>query len=223
VPLAVCKAGTSELGSELAYTDTASLAGADDLYEALFERYGVARCFSLPELLETLKALATLGPLRGRRACAFTCSGAECALVADAAAARGLELPQPAASTRAALEEELPEHALVSNPLDYGNALWGLEEPLARVFSTALRDPVDVAVLVIDFPLPGTPYASDVDAAIAALGRSAGAVELPAAVACVLPESFPAEARESALALGLVPLQGLGEGSRRPRRLRPAR
>ena len=177
IPIAVCKAGSSELGGELAFTHTASLAGADELYDALFERYGVARCRSIPELLETLKALTTLGALRGRRVFVFTCSGAECALAADAAAASRLELPQPSPTARAALEELLPEHALVSNPLDYGNALWGQEEALDGVFSAALRDPLDAALLVIDYPLPGTSYAADVDAASAALrprGRRGG-------------------------------------------------
>jgi acetate---CoA ligase (ADP-forming) len=211
VPLAACKAGSSKLGGEIAYTHTASLAGAAELYEALFERYGVASCRSIPELLETLKALATLGPLRGRRAFVFTCSGAECALVADAASASGLELTQPAVDTRAALGEVLPEHALVSNPLDYGNALWGQQGPLERVFSTALRVPVDAAMLVIDYPLPGVSYSGDVDAAIRAFRQSVAEAGLPAAVTSVLPESFPAEARETTLAQGLVPLQGLGE------------
>jgi acyl-CoA synthetase (NDP forming) len=211
IPLAVCKAGSSELGSELAYTHTASLAGSDELYDALFERYGVARCGSIPELLETMKALTGIGPLPGRRAFVFTCSGAECALAADAAEASGVELPQPAPESRVALAEALPEHALVGNPLDYGNALWGREEPLVTVFSAALRDPLDVAMLVIDYPLPGTPYARDVDAAISALDRAASAAGMPAAVASVLPESFPAAAREAALARGIVPLQGLPE------------
>lgn len=211
VPLAVCKAGASELGGELAYSHTASLAGADDLYGALFERYGVARCGSIPELLETLKALAALGPRAGRRAFVFTCSGAESALAADAAANVGVVLPQPSPATRAALKEVLPEHALLSNPLDYGNALWGQEEPLRSVFSTALRDPVDVAVLVIDYPLPGTPYAADVDAAISAHCRSAEEAGVAAAVVSVLPESFPADARDATLGHGAVALQGLPE------------
>jgi acyl-CoA synthetase (NDP forming) len=75
VPIAVCKAGRSELGRELAYTHTASLAGSHQLYRALFERYGVAACDSLPQLLETLKALVAIGPARGRRVLVLRCSG----------------------------------------------------------------------------------------------------------------------------------------------------
>jgi acyl-CoA synthetase (NDP forming) len=211
VPIAVCKAGRSELGKQLAYTHTAALAGEDGLYDTFFERYGVVRAATLPQLLETLKALTAFGSLRGRRARVFTCSGAESALAADAAAAAGLDLPQPSADVRPALVETLPEHALVANPLDYGNALWGAEEPLRRVFGTALRDPVDVALLVIDYPRPGVAYAADVDAAVRALADAARAAGVPAAVASVLPESFPAGAREAATALGVCPLQGLDD------------
>jgi acetate---CoA ligase (ADP-forming) len=211
VPIAVCKAGRSELGRELAYTHTASLAGSDGLYRALFERYGVAACDSLPELLETLKALVTVGRVGGRRVFVFTCSGAEAALSADAAAASGLDLPQPPPETRDSLIDALPEHALVSNPLDYGNALWGQEEPLRRVFSTALSDPVDAALLVIDYPLPGFAYETDVDAAIRALGDAAGVAGIPAAVTSVLPESVPEAAREAMLTHGICPLQGLDD------------
>ncbi len=211
IPLAVCKAGASTLGRELALTHTASLAGSDELYDALFARYGVARARSIPELLETLKALVTAGPLRGRRVFVFTCSGAESALAADLAEAHGLELPQPRPATRAQLVEVLPEFALVSNPLDYNSALWGLEEPLRRVFRAALADPVDAALLVIDYPRPGMPYAADVDRAIAAHLAACAEGGIPAAVASVLPESLQPHAREHLLALGAAPLQGLAE------------
>jgi acyl-CoA synthetase (NDP forming) len=211
VPIAVCKAGRSELGRELAYTHTASLAGSDQLYRALFGRYGIAVCDSLPQLLETLKALATIGPTRERRVFVFTCSGAESTLAADSAAAAGLELPQPRPETRSALVDVLPEHALVANPLDYGNALWGQEQPLRRVFSAALADPVDAALLVIDYPLPGFAYEADVDAAIRALGNAAGEAGVPAAVASVLPESAPLGARVEMLTRRVCPLQGLDD------------
>lgn len=211
VPLAVCKAGTSELGRELAYTHTASLAGSDELYEALFARYGIARARTVPELLETVKALTVTGPLAGRQCFVFTCSGAESALAADAASAARLELPQPGEPTRTALAEVLPEFALVGNPLDYNSALWGQEEPLRRVFETALRDPVDAALLVIDYPRPGVPYAVDVDNAIGALCAATAGAGVPGAVASVLPESFQEHGRLAVAARGVSPLQGLDE------------
>jgi acyl-CoA synthetase (NDP forming) len=212
VPIAVCKAGVSERGRELAYTHTASLSGSDELYDALFERYGIARARGIPELVETLKALAVLGPIGGRRTLVFTCSGAEAALAADAASASGLDLPEPSSDVRQVLADVLDEHALIGNPLDYGNALWGQETPLRQVFAAGFRDPVDAGALVIDYPLPGMAYESDVDAAIRALCVAARDARLPAAVISVLPESFPAPAREAVLAAGACPLQGMDDG-----------
>jgi acetyl-CoA synthetase len=216
VPICVVKAGVSELGGRLAATHTSSLAGSDELYDALFDRLGVARAPSIPAMLESLKATSILGPLRGRRTCIFTCSGGESALAADAAAASGLELPQPSPAVAHALTAALPRFASVTNPLDYNTSLWGLEEPLHRVFTTALDDPYDAVALVIDYPHPalavdGHPdrVTVDVDNAIRALRRAAAEKGVPAAVITTLPESFPALARERAIAEGVAPLQGL--------------
>ena len=40
------KTGRSEQGAKVAMSHTSSLAGADTLYDALFERYGIARMTS---------------------------------------------------------------------------------------------------------------------------------------------------------------------------------
>jgi acyl-CoA synthetase (NDP forming) len=42
-PVVVLKTGRSEQGAQVAMSHTSSLAGADNLYDALFERHGVAR------------------------------------------------------------------------------------------------------------------------------------------------------------------------------------
>ena len=113
---------------------------------------------------------------------------------------------------RAELTGLLDEHALIGNPLDYGNALWGQEEPLRRVFAAALQDPEDVAALIIDYPLPGMGYERDVDSAIRALCTAARERRVPAAVISVLSESLPEPARGAVLAAGACPLQGIDEG-----------
>ena len=123
----------------------------------------------------------------------FTCSGGESALAADAAAVAGLELRPPSAEATATIAAELPWYAGVGNPLDYNTALWGLEEPLLRVFGAALADGADVALLVIDHPRHELGLTGEIDAAISALERSAAAAGVPAAVASTIPESFPAD------------------------------
>ncbi|MFL6040204.1 MAG: acetate--CoA ligase family protein [Gaiellales bacterium] len=209
LPIAVVKAGSSEAGSEIAATHTSSLAGDDAAYDALFDRLGVARAGSVPAMIETLKAMTTTGPVRGRRLAVLTCSGGESALAADAASAAGLELPAPSTHAAAAIAAELPWYAGVANPLDFTTALWGLEQPLTSVFSTLAGDGHDGVLLVIDFPPDGFPYAGDVAAAVRAGRAAAEAHSLPYAVASVLPEAWqPGRVRELA-ADGVAALAGL--------------
>ncbi|MEE8443730.1 MAG: CoA-binding protein, partial [Alphaproteobacteria bacterium] len=59
IPVVALKSGRSARGAEIALSHTASLAGPDRLYDALFEHLGVARVHTVPELLETLKLLST--------------------------------------------------------------------------------------------------------------------------------------------------------------------
>ncbi len=108
LPIVVVKAGASAAGASIAATHTSSLAGDDAAYDALFDRLGIARAPSLPALIETLKAMTTIGPVRGRRLAVLTCSGGDSALAADAASAAGLELVQPSAAATAAIAGALP-------------------------------------------------------------------------------------------------------------------
>ena len=64
---------------------TSSLAGADTLYDALFERYGIARMNSVTAFVETLKFLHHGGPSAAAGIVSMSCSGGEAALVADMA------------------------------------------------------------------------------------------------------------------------------------------
>jgi acyl-CoA synthetase (NDP forming) len=139
----------------------------------------------------------------------FTCSGGESALSADAATVAGLELPALSERTTATIAAELPWYAGVGNPLDYNTALWGLEEPLVRVFSAALGDGADVALLVIDHPRSELGLTSEIDAAVSALERACATAGVPAAVVSTMPESFPADRRDALYARGVAPLQGL--------------
>ena len=212
VPIVALKAGASDLGAHLAVTHTSSLAGDDALYDALFERLGIARARSVPELLETVKLLSILPPPAGRRLAVFTCSGGDSLMVADAAAPLGIEMPQPSLRHGEALRRLLPDFATVSNPLDYNTSLWGDRAALVRCFSTMLQDPYDAALLVLDYPHEGIAGRVECDISVDALIAAAQGAAVPAAVASTLPELMPAEARARMIEAGIAPLQGLPEG-----------
>jgi acyl-CoA synthetase (NDP forming) len=211
VPIVALKAGASELGSRLAVTHTSSLAGDDALYDALFERLAIARARSVPELLETVKLLSATAAPAGARLAAFTCSGGDSLMVADAAAPIGIALPQPTAACAATLRELLPDFATVANPLDYNTSLWGDRDALLRCFSATLADAYDAALLIIDYPHEGIAGRAECDISVDALIEAARGAGIPAMVASTLPELLPADARAHILAAGAAPLQGLPE------------
>ncbi len=67
-PIVAIKTGKSEQGAKVTMSHTSSLSGSDQLYDAMFERYGVARVGSITALAETLKLLHHGGPLPGGQA-----------------------------------------------------------------------------------------------------------------------------------------------------------
>src|SRR5262249_5241647 len=211
VPVVVLKAGRSELGAALALSHTSSLAGDDSLYQALFGRMGVLRVDTLPALVETAKLLAVAGPPRGDRLAIFTCSGGECLIAADRAAALGLTLPRFSNGQAAALRAQLPPFATVANPLDYNTSLWGDLGALTRCFTTALSGEVDAGLLVIHYRLDEAVGRGEYDASVDAMITASRAAGKPGMVVSTLPELLPAPVRERLIAAGLVPLQGLDE------------
>lgn len=212
VPVVVLKAGYSELGTQLAMSHTSSLAGADDMYQALFDQLGVVRVNSVTALMETLKLFSIVGARIGKNIAVLTCSGGDSALAADLAESVGLTLPPLEPEQEAELRAQLPDFASTSNPLDYNTAIWGKPEELERCFSTVLSgENYDAALLVLDFPKleAGVPAAwSEAAKAIAKVSQLSGKA---AVVASVFPELLPVSVREFLAECGVAPLQGIGD------------
>jgi acyl-CoA synthetase (NDP forming) len=214
IPVVVLKSGRTALGMQLAATHTGSMAGDDELCDALCDRLGFVRVRSLPQMTETLKALGTWGRLSGRRVVVATSSGAACALYADAAADCGLELPTPSHEMAVKLRPQLPEFAHVSNPLDHNAAYTGSvgltlenETALTDCFRTLLSDHFDVALMHSDWT-EGGPQGSPVMRAWITATREAGT---PAAMVSLMPENMSPDAQELCRRHGLAALQGLDE------------
>jgi acyl-CoA synthetase (NDP forming) len=212
VPLVGLKTGTSALGSELTVSHTGSLSGADEVYDAFFDRLGMIRVTEPSEMLETLKFLTVAGVPAGRRLAGLACSGGGATMLADAAEAHGLDLPRPSAATAERLRTQLPLTATVSNPLDYTTPIWGVPDKTEPVFSTLFADGYDAAVIIQDYPAAGLDeskpfYRND---SISFL-NAAAAVGLPAAVCSTIAENLDAETRAFLVAKNVAPMQGIGD------------
>ena len=212
VPLVALKTGNSEIGARIALSHTSSLAGTESLYDALFERLGVLRVKTLGAFIETLKFFAVAPPPAGPRLAVTCCSGGEASLAADLAAQLGLELPALSKRQEKELTAVLSDIVTLANPLDYNTMVWGDRDGLTRAFSALVDGAADVAVLLIDYPQTETPGYRAWDAATEALIDACAGGPVQPVLLSTLPELLPEGVRESAMARGVVPLQGLDEG-----------
>lgn len=212
-PIVALKTGSSEIGGTLTVSHTGSLSGANELYEALFERTGVIEVTNPAQLLETLKYLCIVGAPKGKRLTGFTCSGGGATMLADRGELIGLDFPTIPSNTSAKLLDLLPPIATVSNPLDYTTPIWGQPELTAPVFLAALEGTKgDAAILVQDYPAPTLDeskiyYQNDAKA----FADGAAAVGTPAAICSTLPENIDKQTREYLISIGVAPMQGIHE------------
>jgi acetate---CoA ligase (ADP-forming) len=210
-PLVALKAGNSELGAKFAMSHTGSLAGSGKMYDALFDRLGIIRVHSVPQLLETLKLVSTAGLPKGDRLAVFTCSGGECLLTADLCDELGIPLPGFSKDQADDLRAQLPNFATVSNPLDYNTSLWGHEDLLVKCFATVMRGDFDAGMLVIDFATDGPETEAACMAGVRALLKACVMHGKMPIVTSTLSELLPAVARTEVIAAKGAPMQGLEE------------
>jgi acyl-CoA synthetase (NDP forming) len=143
-PLVVLKIGRSEYGKKAAASHTASIAGNDEVTDAVFAQHGVVRVGDVDELAESLtmfwKALdAEIA--RAGDVCVYSFSGGTASLGADMVGAAGLRLAEFEPATLAALEERAPSFGFVDNPVDLTTKVFTDSELNRAVFELICRDP----------------------------------------------------------------------------------
>lgn len=213
-PLIALKAGKSELGSQLAMSHTSSLAGSDRMYDALFDRLGVIRVNSIPDLLETMKLISIAGLPKGKSLAVFTCSGGDGLMTADLAEELGVPLNPHSADQVADLKQQLPNFASVTNPLDYNTSLWSHEDLLTKCFGTVMRGDYDAGMLILDYAVDGETSERACDASVNAIMTACETYGKMPIVTATLPELLPARVRDRMAPRHAAPMQGLPEAMR---------
>jgi acetate---CoA ligase (ADP-forming) len=145
-PIVALKVGSSPAGQEAALAHTGSVAGDDAVVDAALRQLNIIRVASLEELLITGAALAYHRWPGGRRMGVLTLSGGSCDIIADAASAQGLVIPEFSPETAAAITAHLPPFATAQNPLDVTG--FGVLANLSgrTGFLTAADHALDIAV-----------------------------------------------------------------------------
>ena len=116
-PVIFQKVGRSGAGAEAAASHTASLAGSDAVYEALFRQYGVFRVDSIEELLDIALACQAGAMPKGNKIGLLTISGGAGVQMADTAEACGLDVSPMPEDQQKYLKQLIP-FAGVRNPVD---------------------------------------------------------------------------------------------------------
>ena len=117
-PLVVFKVGHTEAGRRSISAHTGSLAGEDQVLDAVFRRHGVVRVRSLEELVETCALLAHAGWPAGSRTAVLTTSGGACGIVSDLVEGTGIEMPDFPENVKRRLAALLPVFGTPQNPMD---------------------------------------------------------------------------------------------------------
>jgi acyl-CoA synthetase (NDP forming) len=147
-PLIFMKTGRSEAGAKASVSHTGSLAGADDVYQAVFSKHGVLRAENLDELFDL--ALLAQAPRRPRRKRVqiVSISGAAGILMADVGNEFGLEFPDLSDTTKDKLQKIMPAFASIANPMDVTAEAVARPGLLSQAAEVILKDPnVDNVVM----------------------------------------------------------------------------
>jgi len=138
-PVIMLKVGESAIGAAAAASHTASLAGAAEVYRAVFRQHNVFAAQSLQELVDVVAACRA-GRFPQRAELAVTSgSGGINVIMADACARLGVAMPEVPAGTQRKLKEMTP-YAVTRNPVDMANAGMGNMELMAQVVELLLDE-----------------------------------------------------------------------------------
>jgi acetyltransferase len=151
-PLVIFKAGRTERGRKAAESHTRSLAGRDEIYDAVFRQYGVHRASTLEELYDFSKALAYLPAPSGPRMLIVTSSGGSAIIATDVAEEEGFRVEPLPQELAASLRKMLPAHCIVGNPLDLTG---DTDAARYRKVLEASAEHYDVAMPIFGDPIPG--------------------------------------------------------------------
>jgi acyl-CoA synthetase (NDP forming) len=115
-PVIIMKVGDTGAGATAAASHTASLVGAEAIYQSIFKEFGVHRAGSTEEVLDIAYA-ASRGLFPDERVGVVTVSGGVGVQLADLVTKAGLELPAVPDAVQAKMKALVP-YAATRNPVD---------------------------------------------------------------------------------------------------------
>jgi acyl-CoA synthetase (NDP forming) len=165
IPIVALKVGRTRRAAELTISHSGAMAGDDDTYDALFDRYGVQRVADMDELATALILFSQMHPVGPGGLVCLHDSGGERQLMVDLADAAGVELTELQPGTVSALEAVLDPELPAVNPLDaWSRGGANASEQMAKCLSIMMADPgAAVGAVIHDRAPHGTVYPAYVE------------------------------------------------------------
>ncbi|MBW1708917.1 MAG: CoA-binding protein [Deltaproteobacteria bacterium] len=128
-PIVIYKGGSTSVGARATMSHTASIAGADEIFDSMCKQAGILRAREVEHLFVMAEALISDTSPRGNRV-GIIGSGGQGVVAVDSCASLGLEVPQLDEKSRLQMKKNLPPHAPIpNNPVDFaGGARTAVDE-----------------------------------------------------------------------------------------------
>ncbi|MBN2563087.1 MAG: acetate--CoA ligase family protein [Phycisphaerae bacterium] len=117
-PVLAIKTGRTPQGAAAAASHTGSLAGSDEVYDAVMSQAGVVRVESIQEMFDFAGVFSDPVMPKGRRTAIVTNAGGPGIMATDACIRYGLQLAKFREYTTKSLRFQLPPSANINNPVD---------------------------------------------------------------------------------------------------------
>jgi acetyltransferase len=152
-PILALKIGRTDAAKRQAHSHTGALAGSDEVFDAVCHRFGIVRCPSLEDLLETTLAFLPGKYPKGPRIAIVVNSGGMKGLVLDHMRDVKIDLAQLQETTRAAVQPMIAPELAVENPLECSVSGLGYEKVYLQIVRLYAEDQ-GVDLLGINGELP---------------------------------------------------------------------
>jgi len=117
-PIVVIYAGGTKAATRSIMGHTGSIAGDDNIFEAVFKETGIISTFSIKDFMYYLRTFSSGILPKGNRLGILTDSGGCGAMMAKAAEKFGLKVPEFSEDLKSKLKDYVPDIANIDNPLD---------------------------------------------------------------------------------------------------------
>ncbi|MBN1614485.1 MAG: hypothetical protein JW950_08490 [Deltaproteobacteria bacterium] len=118
-PIIVHKAGRTGQGARATMSHTASIAGSDEVFEAMCRQTGMIRTYDVSHAFDLAEALSKQPLPKGNRIAIASGGGGHCVVTTDACSSLGLDVPELDEETVQAIQPYLLPHAPPpKNPVD---------------------------------------------------------------------------------------------------------